>query len=186
MEVKRVPISQVKKADWNPKYDSDYLKEKLKNSILFEDSPGVLAVRELENGDYEVIDGNHRLEVLQELGYEEVWIEDLGKLDDKQALMVFWQRNEIWFPIKYDIAIPTIIERDLVEIANETSPREIRVTPRKETVEEEPVEVSVEVHLVTLKLEGEVLEWLTIKADEDQLPVTEEVMKIVRDKIDVY
>ena len=98
MEIKKVPINRIKLADWNPKYNSEYLKEKLKQSILYENSPGVLAVRELDNGDYEVIDGNHRLIALLELGYKEVWIENLGKISDEKALMVFWQRNEIWFP----------------------------------------------------------------------------------------
>ena len=182
MEIKKVPINRIKLADWNPKYNSEYLKEKLKQSILYENSPGVLAVRELDNGDYEVIDGNHRLIALLELGYKEVWIENLGKISDEKALMVFWQRNEIWFPIKYDVAIPKLIEEDLLELANKTSPKEIRLTPRIEIEKEEDIEISP-THFVAIELDGELAEWVAKKADEDNIPIAEEVLKIVRNKI---
>jgi len=94
MEIKKVPINRIKLADWNPKYNSEYLKEKLKQSI----------------------------------------------------------------------------------------PKEIRLTPRIEIEKEEDIEISP-THFVAIELDGELAEWVAKKADEDNIPIAEEVLKIVRNKI---
>lgn len=65
-------VEQLQAAHWNYKIGkaSDEKRERFRNFIKQDSSAGVLAVRELEDGSYEVIDGNHRLEEISALSYE--------------------------------------------------------------------------------------------------------------------
>jgi len=57
----------------------------------------VIAVRHLGKGIYEVIDGNHRLEALQELEWETATVENFGKVSTADAALISRRRNTIWF-----------------------------------------------------------------------------------------
>ena len=75
-EVIKLPIEQLVKAEWNYKTDgTDEQIQKLMNSIEYDKSAGILAVRKIRD-KYEVIDGNHRLEALRRLNYKEVQVEN--------------------------------------------------------------------------------------------------------------
>jgi len=93
----RVPIEQLVPAAWNYKSEGTPEQiEKLKKSIARDKSAGVPAVREV-SGKYEVIDGNHRLTALREMGVSEVVVEDFGKLSKADAILVARRRNHAWF-----------------------------------------------------------------------------------------
>jgi hypothetical protein len=95
--VEKVNIDKLIKADWNYKTDgTDEQINKLINSIKYDNSAGVLAVREL--GDkLEVIDGNHRLEALRRMNMQEVQVENFGALSKAKAILVARRRNHVWF-----------------------------------------------------------------------------------------
>lgn len=97
-----VPIERVVPAPWNYKDPATPQQaERLKASILEDKSAGVMAVRELSNGKLECIDGNHRLEILLDIGVKNVTVENFGKITKAQAIMVAYRRNEPWFKADY-------------------------------------------------------------------------------------
>jgi len=57
----------------------------------------VFAVRELEDGDLEVMDGNHRLEALEQLGWSEIVVESFGPISKAEAILIARRRNHAWF-----------------------------------------------------------------------------------------
>jgi len=97
-EIIEVPLSKLRPAPWNYKLSATpEQREKLKRSIEKDRSAGVIAVRHLGKGIYEVIDGNHRLEALQELEWETATVENFGKVSTADAALISRRRNTIWF-----------------------------------------------------------------------------------------
>lgn len=93
-----VEVKDLIPADWNYKKDgSDARNDKLKESILQDRSAGILAVRELEDGTYEIIDGNHRLKSILKLGVPKLKVENFGKISKADAILVARRRNFSWF-----------------------------------------------------------------------------------------
>jgi len=91
-------VADLIKADWNYKSDaSAEMLEKLCASISKDHSAGVLAVREMESGQFEVIDGNHRFQAVCELGWEKVPCENFGEISLAHAVTVARRRNHQWF-----------------------------------------------------------------------------------------
>jgi len=122
-EIVNIPIDQLLPAEWNYKLPAteEQLK-KLSRSIKHDGSAGVLAVREVDGG-YEVMDGNHRLQVIQEQGWEEVPCENFGIISKAEAITIARRRNWQWFPddviilseLIADVVIPEIPIVDLAQ-----------------------------------------------------------------------
>jgi len=94
----KVKVEQLQKAPWNYKTDGrPELIEKLIKSATYQKSIGIIAVREISKNKYEIIDGNHRLDALKQLGVEEVTVENFGKISKAEAVVISKQRNTIWF-----------------------------------------------------------------------------------------
>lgn len=80
-----IPIGKLKKAPWNFKGDDEEKQKKLTERIR---KNGVIqnsVVRDLEDGTYEYVDGNHRHDSFLELGIQEVMCYDLGKVSIEEA-----------------------------------------------------------------------------------------------------
>jgi hypothetical protein len=96
-----IPRAALIKAEWNYKDPGEHEDiEKLAASIKHDRSAGVLAVREMPESNprvYEVIDGNHRLEALDLVGWEEIPCENFGLLPLHEAITVSTRRNHNWF-----------------------------------------------------------------------------------------
>lgn len=93
-----IPFSRLSKAPWN--YKSEGTPEqiaKLAESIKEDSSAGVLAVREIGKDKYEVIDGNHRLDAIEQVGWKQVPCENFGKISKARAVLVARRRNYQWF-----------------------------------------------------------------------------------------
>ena len=90
-------INDLVKADWNYKTDgTEEQIQKLMNSITEDSSVGVLAVREIED-NFEVIDGNHRLEAVTRLGWKKIPCENFGGITKAKAITIARRRNHKWF-----------------------------------------------------------------------------------------
>lgn len=99
-EIIVLPVDMLTPAPWNYKSDGTPEElEKLKNSIALDRSAGVPAVRQLLDpmGKYEVIDGNHRLKVIQMLDWKQVTVENFGMLSLEQSILIARRRNHQWF-----------------------------------------------------------------------------------------
>ena len=111
-ELKRVKVAELVKAPWN--YKTDGTPEtigRLARSIKEDGSPGVFAVRRLKN-KYEVMDGNHRLDAVKLLKWEETWVEDFGVITDAKAASIAVRRNNQWFeddPVKLSVLMSEVV-----------------------------------------------------------------------------
>lgn len=96
-KVETMNIDNLVKAGWNYKTDgTEEQINKLIKSIEYDDSAGILAVRKL-NDKYEVIDGNHRLEALQRIGWQQIQVENFGDISKAKAIIIARRRNHVWF-----------------------------------------------------------------------------------------
>lgn len=96
-KVETMNIDNLVKAEWNYKTNgTEEQINKLIKSIKYDDSAGILAVRKL-NDKYEVIDGNHRLEALQRIGWQQIQVENFGDISKAKAIIIARRRNHVWF-----------------------------------------------------------------------------------------
>ena len=96
-KVETMNIDNLVKAGWNYKTDgTEEQINKLIKSIKYDDSAGVIAVRKL-NDKYEVIDGNHRLEALKRIGWQQIQVENFGDISKAKAIIIARRRNHVWF-----------------------------------------------------------------------------------------
>jgi len=92
-----LPVDKLVKADWNYKLNDDYLHEKLLNNFKRNGQIENIIVRELDTGFYEVVNGNHRLDVIKELNFDKVYCFNLGKISTQQAQRIAVEVNETRF-----------------------------------------------------------------------------------------
>lgn len=90
-------IDQIVKAAWNYKSDDKEMLEKLVRNIHENGLIQNLIVRELETGAYECVNGNHRLDALNALKYDDVMVFNLGKVTDAKAKRIAIETNEVSF-----------------------------------------------------------------------------------------
>lgn len=96
-KVETMNVDNLVKAEWNYKTDgTEEQINKLIKSIKYDDSAGILAVRKL-NDKYEVIDGNHRLEALKRIGWQQIQVENFGDIPKSKAIIIARRRNHVWF-----------------------------------------------------------------------------------------
>lgn len=128
------PLQDLIKAEWNYKKDDDTLLEKLKNNIKKNGVIENILIREYhsEEGDlvaYEVVNGNHRLEALVQLGtFETIHAYNLGNINELEAKRIAIETNETRFQSSGN-ALDNIIkellqENDVSELAS-TLPYEV-------------------------------------------------------------
>ena len=127
-KVETMNINSLIKAEWNYKTDgTEEQINKLIKSIEYDNSAGILAVRKLDE-KYEVIDGNHRLEALRRMGWQEIQVENFGEIPKSKAIVISRRRNHVWFDddlkafsdlIKNDV-LPDIDTDTLKEILPDT------------------------------------------------------------------
>lgn len=94
---KSIPLAQLVPAPWNYKTDNPFLLAKLKANLKRNGQVENLLVRELGNGLYEVVNGNHRYHAMLALGEEEAVCYNFGSISDAQAQRVAIETNETRF-----------------------------------------------------------------------------------------
>ncbi len=84
-------------ADWNYKKDEPDKLEKLKSNLQRNGQVETIIIRDLKNGKFEVVNGNHRLKAFQDLGWETVQVCNLGVISLSQAKRIAVETNETRF-----------------------------------------------------------------------------------------
>lgn len=92
-----VATSQLVKADWNYKKEDPKLTEKLTENIKRNGFIENIIIRELDTGYYEVVNGNHRLDVAKQIGMAEIHCYNLGKISEARAKKIAIAGNETRF-----------------------------------------------------------------------------------------
>jgi len=96
IKIETLPVEKLFKCSWNYKENSDFLREKLRNNMKRNGQLETILVRELGDG-YEVVNGNHRLDVFNDLELKEVLCINLGKVEDVEAKRMAIELNETRF-----------------------------------------------------------------------------------------
>lgn len=94
---KLLNLTQLVTASWNYKTDDDAMIEKLINNMKRNGQVENLLVRELDDGKYEVVNGNHRMAALVRIGCQAAVCYDLGKISIEEAYRVSVETNETKF-----------------------------------------------------------------------------------------
>ena len=94
MEVLELPIEHLREAPWNPNVMDEAMLARLTESVRRFGMVQNLVVRELLDGTYEVLSGNHRLRVLKRMGF--TWVLCvIVELDDSQARLLAQVLNRV-------------------------------------------------------------------------------------------
>lgn len=80
---------------WNPNEESDFMQEKLGASLEKFGQVAEVLVRELPDGRYEIIDGEHRWKEMKAAGAEKILVNNLGKVTDSDAKLLTMAANEL-------------------------------------------------------------------------------------------
>lgn len=97
-----IDIEKLVSADWNYKRadqgSEDFsMLEQLKNNMKRNGQVENLLIRELDTGFFEVVNGNHRLQVMKELKMKKAWVFNFGKITLAQAKLIAVETNETKF-----------------------------------------------------------------------------------------
>lgn len=177
MNIKIIPINQIKENNWNPnELDQEGFKILVKN--IKDQRVGYtqpIEVREIANDKYEVIDGAHRFRACKEAGLTEIECV-LSEYDDTQAKLETIAKNKIRGNINLvkaanliselnkDITLEEIGDRvfynqqelkDLTKLSEIPPDFEMNL---KEVAEKEELEAPVSLQFVVTKEQAEVIE----------------------------
>ena len=96
---KIVDINEVCFNPWNPKVKRSKEYEKVKESVRVNGLSMPIVVREIndDNYKYQVLDGEQRLTAALDLGFDKIWVVDLGEISDEEA-----KSKTIWM----EMAVP--------------------------------------------------------------------------------
>lgn len=124
-----IEIKKLVKADWNYKEENQILTEKLLENFKRNGQIESIIVRELETGFFEVVNGNHRLDVMKMLDYEKAHCYNFGKISQLQASRIAIETNETKFstdPLKLSNLIQEMTAEYKLEDIEKTMPFDIK------------------------------------------------------------
>jgi hypothetical protein len=118
-----LPIEQLVKADWNYKRDNEFIKSRLIENMRRTGQIENIVVRQIGKDKYEVVNGNHRLDAMLELGFKKVMAYNLGVVSDATARRIAIELNETKFE-----ADMILLSKRINEILNEINEEELKQT----------------------------------------------------------
>lgn len=92
-----IELDKLVKADWNYKNEDELTQSKLDNNVQKNGQVQNIIVRELDNGMYEICNGNHRLQSFQKKGLSQVIAYNLGKVSVEEGKRLAIETNETRF-----------------------------------------------------------------------------------------
>jgi hypothetical protein len=90
-----VDVDKLVAADWNYKEEDEFLDTQLRNGIKKRGVVQNLLVRRLDGERLEVVNGNHRLPIIRQLGHKKVVVYNLGDVSIAEAKRAAIETNEI-------------------------------------------------------------------------------------------
>lgn len=120
-----IKLEKLKKADWNYKEENDVLTCKLIENIKKNGQIENVIVREIEDEIYEVVNGNHRLDVFIALEIPDIFCYNLGKVDIRTAQRIAIETNETKFAtdsVRLSLLIKDIIDEFDIDEIEKTMP----------------------------------------------------------------
>lgn len=118
-----VPFAKLQKAEWNYKRDEEVKQKKLTEQIRKNGILETSLVRELPDGFYEIVDGNHRYDVYRELNIESVPCFTLGMIGVNAAKRMAIEKNETRFT-----ADPLKLSELFKDISTDFLPADLAIT----------------------------------------------------------
>ena len=114
--IKIVDIGEVRLNDWNPKLENTPEYKQIVESIQLNGFKQPIMVRQVEGQDgYEVCDGAQRLTACKELGFDKIYIYNLGYISESEAKSVtIWMEQRVNFD-ELSLA-PLIVELNDLEM----------------------------------------------------------------------
>ena len=94
-----IEIKHLVKADWNYKEEDEQKSADLLENFKRNGQIENLMIRELKTGYYEVVNGNHRLDVMKILKYEKAHVYNFGEITIAQAQRIAIETNETKFGV---------------------------------------------------------------------------------------
>jgi hypothetical protein len=94
-----VPVTKLLLAEWNYKSGDEELAGKLRVGMERNGQIETLLIREVDGDLYEVINGNHRLPVMLELGIETAHCYCVGRIATEAAVRLAVELNETRFAV---------------------------------------------------------------------------------------
>lgn len=92
-----LPLDKLVKADWNYKEEDQFLQSQLENNLKRNNQVENIIVRDLKNGFFEVVNGNHRFEAMKAVGFKTAIAYNLGDISQAQARRIAIATNETKF-----------------------------------------------------------------------------------------
>lgn len=93
-----LPVEKLRKAPWNYKKEDEFIQGQLTGGIKRNGQIENIIVREMKDGMYEVVNGNHRLDSVQSAGRKKIIAYNKGKISDAEAIRIATSTNETRFP----------------------------------------------------------------------------------------
>jgi len=110
-----ISIDRLTPADWNYKKDNPDLLDKLKNNIKRNGMIENLIIRDLKNGFFEVVNGNHRLQALKDLNWKKpIMVFNMGNISTPHAQRIAIETNETKFD-KDNVELSKILKELSIE-----------------------------------------------------------------------
>jgi len=108
-----IPLDKLVECTWNYKTDDPEMDVKLQANMEKNKQVENLIVREMKGGKFEVVNGNHRLRILQKMEAEKAMCYNCGKISDEAAELLATETNETRYasdPLKLSALINRIAQ----------------------------------------------------------------------------
>tara|TARA_R100001244_G_scaffold132321_1_gene108197 strand:+ start:8049 stop:8720 length:672 start_codon:yes stop_codon:yes gene_type:complete len=109
-----IELSKLIKADWNYKEEEEDKSQKLTENFKRNGQIENILIRELDTGFFEVVNGNHRLDVMNKLKLKKAHAYNLGTISLAQAQRIAIETNETKFSVD-NVVLGGIIKEMLSE-----------------------------------------------------------------------